>query len=156
MPTSAKDVIAKKMEDATNCAPATQATNKAKGTTATTPSEHTHLGLDMPPLATNRPAKGPRVRPDQEPYVQGKMTKKKTGRNVAIGAAVLGGLAAGAYALYKGGSNSDPTPPSPSATRSPHYCRRARPSPSASARRSTPSRASCTPSGVSSRTCPTS
>ncbi len=101
MPSSAKDIMSKKMEDATNCAPATKATQPK------TKAAHTDLGLDMPPLAANKPAKGPRIQPDQQPYVEGKMKPKKTKRNVAIGAAVLGGLAAGAYALYKNGENAD-------------------------------------------------
>ncbi len=111
MPSSAKDIMSQKMEDATHCEPTAKTQkNSMKSKTAApnaakTSAEHTHLGLDMPPLAANKAAKGPRIQLDQQPYVAGKMKPKKTKRNVAIGAAVLGGLAAGAYALYKKGEN---------------------------------------------------
>lgn len=108
MPSSAKEILAQKMEEATNCEPNTSSRKAKKGSDKIV-AEHTHVGLDMPPLRTGAPTKGPRVRMDQEPYTQGKMTSSKKGRNLAVGAVVLGGLAAGAYALYKGLGDTDAT-----------------------------------------------
>ena len=104
------------MEDATNCEPDNM-TNSKKGRNTDSRQrapynapEHTHLGLDMPPVRTGAASHGPRVRTDQQPYTQGQMDSSSSrGRNVAIGAAVLGGLAAGAYALYKGLGSSTNT-----------------------------------------------
>ena len=103
MPSSAKNVLAQKMEDATNCEPATAATRNpaaAKATQANpTPANtsRTDLGLDMPPVTSKAST---HKRYSDQPYTQN-MGPKKRKRKVALGAAILGGIAAGAYALYK-------------------------------------------------------
>lgn len=90
MPSSAKNITAQKIE-------------------AGTPPENrpgrpaTDLGMDMPPVAAGAPVAHARYA--EQPYVQGQ-AKPKRKRKVALGAALLGGLAAGAYVLYKNSSTS--------------------------------------------------
>ena len=96
MPSSAKNIVARKIE-------------------ANTPRENqpgrpaTDLGMDMPPVTAGAPVAHGRY--SEQPYTQGQ-AKPKRKRKVALGAAILGGLAAGAYALYKG-SGSAPAGGSP-------------------------------------------
>ena len=88
MPTNAEKIVAQQLENNTNCGPATGSS-----------SNRTDLNTGMPPVGVGAPT-GRRVRMDRQ-YTQGQMGKRSTGKNVALGALVLGGLAAGAYALYK-------------------------------------------------------
>ncbi len=93
MPTNAEKIVAKQLEDNTNCAP----NQNTRGS-----SNRTHLDTGMPPVRMGEPT-GSRVRIEEAPYEQGRMNKKSKAGKVALGAAVLGGLAAGAYALYNAG-----------------------------------------------------
>jgi len=93
MPTNAEKIMAKKMETNTNCDPKTGL-----------PYERTNLNTGMPPVGVGAPT-GRRARIEQTPYTDGNMNSGGRGKNVAIGALVLGGLAAGAYALYKNQSS---------------------------------------------------
>ena len=93
MPTNAEKLVAQQLEDNTNCAPAT-----------TTP--RTDLGADMPPVRLSGSNSTRNVRLDATPATQGQMTKSSTTKKVLTGAAILGGLAAGAYALYKSNSGN--------------------------------------------------
>ena len=96
MPSSAENVMSQKLEANTNCSP-----NIAG-------QQPTDLNTGLPPTRYSGQPAGPRVRMDAGPYTEGQMTGSRTrGRNVAIGAAVLGGLAAGAYALYKQAQKSN-------------------------------------------------
>ena len=89
MPSSAKNIVANKIEAGTP--PENQPGRPA-----------TDLGMDMPPVTVGAPTT--RSRYTEQPYVQGQ-AKPKRKRKVALGAAILGGIAAGAYALYKNSSS---------------------------------------------------
>lgn len=94
MKNEAKKIFTQKFESDTDCSPLDAI------------SEHTHLGADMPPVTLGS-ASGERIRLGQKPYTNGMMVKKSTAKKVATGAAILGGLAAGAYALYKTSQKSE-------------------------------------------------
>ena len=87
MPTNAEKLVAKQLEDNTDCAPTGRRLN-------------TDLGADMPPTTIGQ-RKGRRVRVHATPHTEGQMTKKRSTGKTFLGAALLGGLAAGAYALFK-------------------------------------------------------
>ena len=90
MPSSAKNIVARKIE--TGTPPENQPGRPA-----------TDLGMDMPPVTVGAPTTHARYA--DKPYTQGQ-AKPKRKRKVALGAAILGGLAAGAYALYKNSGTS--------------------------------------------------
>ena len=103
MPTNAEKLVARQLEDNTNCEPA-----------ASRP--RTDLGADMPPVRYSSANSGRNVRLDAPVHTEGQMNggkRRSTTGKVLTGAAILGGLAAGAYALYKStqssGSGSNPT-----------------------------------------------
>lgn len=87
MPTNAEKLVAKQLEDNTNCAPTGERLN-------------TDLQADMPPTTIGQ-KKGRRVRVNADTHSQGQMKKKRSKGKTFLGAAILGGLAAGAYALFK-------------------------------------------------------
>ena len=93
MPTNAEKIMAQKLQANTNCDPATGQPY----------AQRTDLNTGMPPVGVGAPT-GRRVRMDHQ-YVQGQAKKRTSGSKVALGALVLGGLAAGAYALYKNQSS---------------------------------------------------
>ena len=92
MPTNAEKLVAKQLEDNTNCAP-------------TGERLHTDLQADMPPTTIGQ-RKGRRVRVQADPHTEGQMKKKRSAGKAFLGAAVLGGLAAGAYALLNSNKGS--------------------------------------------------
>lgn len=87
MPTNAEKLVAKQLEDNTECAPSGQRLN-------------TDIGADMPPTTIGQ-RKGRRVRVNADTHTEGQMKKKRSTGKTFLGAALLGGLAAGAYALLK-------------------------------------------------------
>ena len=93
MPTNAEKLVAKQLEDNTNCAPSGSRLN-------------TDLQADMPPTTIGQ-KKGRRVRVNADTHTEGQMKAKTSSKGKTfLGAAILGGLAAGAYALFKSNSGT--------------------------------------------------
>ena len=97
----ADELMSREMENKTDCGPDTNANSRSSNLA----SIRTQMGMDMPPVRSSSGISS-RVRVEDHSYEQGQM-RKSSRRKWALGAAVAGGLAAGAYALLRTRNTSD-------------------------------------------------